>query len=76
MAIVRIRDGALPCLDQPQMYAGFGQKNTCSLCQAPITSQQTEYEVPQEDGAALFFHVECYDAWIHACHDSHGVDAR
>ncbi len=76
MAIVRIRNGALPCLDEPHVYAGFGQKNTCSLCQAAITSQQTEYEIPHEDGVPLFFHVQCYDAWVHACLESQGVDAR
>lgn len=70
-AMARIQTGALPPVACPSCYAGPGGTECCAVCTAPITQQQIEYEISPRLNASLrgplFFHFQCYQAWLSAC---------
>ena len=58
----RILDGTLWPLTDGQVFGSAGTGELCAVCDEPITSGESEYEVP---GPVLVVrvHVACYHAW-------------
>jgi hypothetical protein len=59
--------GALPYQEPLKTWASRGTGVLCSLCGAPITEQEIEYEAellaPAGNSRELHFHFNCYLAW-------------
>jgi hypothetical protein len=63
-----IRDGRLPNRLPSQVWGGWGDGQQCSLCDRPITPEQTEVEFELDtdggsDGPTYRMHTDCYKAW-------------
>ena len=72
LAIACVRGGKLPACKTSEVLAGSGHEEHCSLCNAPISEAEIEYEVSPRDAdapvrSALYFHIRCYEAWAKAC---------
>ena len=72
IARARIRNGELPCTDDPTVWAGSGVAKACSLCDRVISPQEIGYEVelPRKAEVAqhvLRFHITCHTAWVVVC---------
>ena len=72
LAIARVRKQELPVHEPPEVLAGPGHEEMCSLCDEPISEAQIEYEVSAGEAdvparSILYFHIRCYDAWVKAC---------
>ena len=65
--VVRIAErmitGALPCRDCLVAWFGQGRGHQCAVCDAPITSPDTEIECDLPGGGTLYFHSPCFDLW-------------
>ena len=61
-----IRDGKLPSRPADRTWGGPGVGASCSVCGAPITKDQMEFEIQfARDGGLDKFHVHirCFAAW-------------
>jgi hypothetical protein len=54
--------GRLPSHIPRTMWGGLGTGCTCSVCLAPIDSEQVETEI-QELGQTYHLHLQCMAAW-------------
>jgi hypothetical protein len=57
-------DGRLPPIAADIVYAGYGRGQKCALCGEPISHARVGYTVADRQRGALFFHIDCYRAWI------------
>ena len=64
----RIEDGCLPAEPDNQVDASYGEGDTCSVCDQPITRYQVEYHsVDLRTIKYLSFHLPCYAIWKREC---------
>ena len=66
----KLNAGVLPLEDPMRRRAGFGSGKQCSLCEQPIQSSHTEYELRYDNRESLQFHVVCHDLWDGERHSS------
>lgn len=68
----QIKQGALPRRKAARTWGGLGSGAACSLCGAPISTSEPEFElqfdVPPAP-AVLRFHRQCHLAWDSALHE-------
>ncbi len=58
----RIVEGTLWAIDRRQCSREFRQGEPCAVCDEPITSGESEYEVAGPV-MSVRVHVACYHAW-------------
>jgi hypothetical protein len=59
-----IADGRLPPIPAAIVYAGYGRGQKCALCGQVIQHARIGYTVADKQRGYLFFHIDCYRAWI------------
>lgn len=62
----RIETGDLPCEMPATVWGGPGSGEQCSLCGAPITSQEIEFEYAYQ-ARDFRFHRLCHGLWQLEC---------
>jgi hypothetical protein len=62
-----LENGQLPVMLPKQIAAGYGSGRACAACDQPITSAQAEYEVDDDRGRRLRFHLGCHSVWQLEC---------
>jgi len=63
MVRAKLNAGILPLEDPVRTWASFGTGKQCAVCEQPIQSSQTEYELRYDDREPLRFHVVCHGSW-------------
>jgi hypothetical protein len=64
LVLHRLENGEIPSAWFARVAAGYGVGGRCAACDEPITSDQVEYEVCNEqDGTRLTFHMGCHRIW-------------
>jgi hypothetical protein len=61
-----VADGRLPPIAAEIVYAGYGRGQTCAVCGQAIQRARIGYTVADKQHGCLFFHIDCYRAWIMA----------
>lgn len=56
--------GRLPPIAADIVYAGYGRGQRRSLCEEAISRPRIGYTIADRQRGALFFHIDCYRAWI------------
>jgi hypothetical protein len=64
-ARLAIRQGRLPRRAPDRAWGGSGCGSLCAVCENPITSDQTEYEISFGEGDLdmLHLHIRCFAVW-------------
>ena len=65
----RLADGRLPVMLSPSIYAGYGRRDSCEVCELPIEPEEVQYDVIEPSGTEgrLHFHLACHSAWQGEC---------
>ena len=64
----RLTAGTLPrCTENPKVYGGYGEDQTCDCCGDPIQRKNVAYEVELQnspDPKTLAMHLQCFGIWV------------
>lgn len=71
LARQKIGEGSLPDHIPPNVLAGPGAGDTCSLCGLPITRTDVEYEFRHQE-RQYYMHLRCHGLWQLAVADQVG----
>ncbi len=65
--VSRLDNGTLPAAGNQKIFGGYGARQPCAACDAPVLETEVLYEVEVEREAEVIviaMHRRCFDVWM------------